>query len=293
MITATALVAAAYVFPTPHADVRHAARKPGPTPTRTDNGVRVWKNLRYADGGNAKVDVYRPAHTTRRIPGVVVVHGGAWKDGDKGRMSSVSSWIARSGLVAYSVNYVLARDSRPGYPAQLRQLRSAVRWARRTSRRFGLVRRRIGALGTSAGGHLVGLLATKGRGPLTKGPRVSAVATWSAPLDLAPLLETRMATSINTLLGCLSDPCPDRAVAASPITHVSADDSPLLLVNSRDELVPASQARRMADRLSAAGVLHRVQLLRGSAHAMGYADRAIERTIGFLRRRLGGRPPTS
>jgi len=288
-MVATALIVAAYLFPTPHADVRQATGKPGPAPSQTENGVRVRKNLRYADGKSAKVDVYRPAQSTRRVPGVLVVHGGAWTDGDKARMSSVSSRIARSGLIAYSVNYVLARDSRPGFPAQLRQLRSAVRWARRTSRRFGLDPRRIGALGTSAGGHLVGLLATKGRGALTNGPRVGAATTWSAPLDLVPLTETRMATSINTLLGCLSDPCPDRAAAASPIAHVSEDDPPMLVVNSRDELIPVSQARRMADRLAGAGVSTELRLLDGTAHAMAYADRAINRSIRFLRRALRAR----
>ena len=119
-----------------------------------------------------------------------------------------------------------------------------------------------------------------------------AVSGWSAPFDLGPLTETRMATSINTFLGCLSVPCPDRQAAASPITHVSDGDPPMLVLNSRDELVPASQARRMADRLSAEGVPHRLRLLDGSAHAMDYADRAIKPTIRFLRRWLrAGRLP--
>ena len=289
-IVATALVAVLYLFPTVHPDARRAAGNPGAASSRSEDGVRVWQDLRYARGKNAKVDVYRSGpRRTGRIPGVLVVHGGAWSGGDKARMSSVSSRIARSGLVVYSVNYMLADSSRPGFPAQLRQLRSAVRWARRSSKRFGLDRSRIGALGTSAGGHLVSLLGTKGRGPLHEGARVRATVGWSAPLDLGPLTETQMATSINIFLGCLSNPCPDRHAAASPMTHVSEDDSPMLIVNSRNELVPASQPRQMADRLSAAGVAHRLWLLSGSAHAMGYADRALERTIAFLRRWLRGR----
>ena len=292
-IVATALVAVLYLFPTAHPDARRAGGNPGTASSRSEDGVRVWQDLRYARGKNAKVDVYRSGpRRTGRIPGVLVVHGGAWSGGDKARTSSVSSRIARSGLVVYSVNYMLADSSRPGFPTQLRQLRSAVRWARRSSKRFGLDRSRIGALGTSAGGHLASLLGTKGRGPLHKGTRVRAVSGWSAPFDLGSLTETRMATSINTFLGCLSVPCPDRQAAASPITHVSDGDPPMLILNSRDELVPASQARRMADRLSAAGVPRRWRLLDGSAHAMGYADRAIGPTIRFLRRWLrAGRLP--
>jgi acetyl esterase/lipase len=63
----------------------------------------------------------------------------------------------------------------------------------------------------------------------------------------------------------------------------------MLIVNSRDELIPVSQARRMGDRLSAVGVPHRLRLLDGSAHALEYAARAIQRTTTFLRRSLRGR----
>lgn len=290
-IVTTLLVVVAYLIPIGHPDVRRATGSHGTDPSRFD-GVRVWRDLRYAADDDARVDVYGPTPRTGRIPGVVVVHGGAWRDGDKARMNSVSRRLARSGLIAYSVNYALADSSRPGFPTQLRQLRSAVRWARRSSSRFGLNRKRLGALGTSAGGHLASLLGIKGRGPLHKGTRVRAVSAWSAPFDLGPLTETRMATSINTFLGCLSVPCPDRQVAASPITHVSNGDPPMLILNSRDERVPASQARRMAHRLSGAGVPQRLRLLDGSAHAMEYADRAIRPTIRFLRQWLrAGRLP--
>jgi acetyl esterase len=291
-MVAAALIAIGYLLPAGRPDVRHAAGKASAAPSRVEDGVRVWSDLRYASGKNAKVDVYGPARRGARIPGVVVVHGGAWSGGDKGRMASVSSRIARAGMIAFSVNYVLAHDSRRGFPAQIHQLRSAVRWARRNSGRFGLDPRRVGALGTSAGGHLVSLLATQGRGSLAKGARVRAAAGWSAPLDLSLLTGTRMETSINRLLGCLSEPCPEMAAAASPITHVSADDPRMLLVNSRDEVIPTSQPQRMADRLTDAGVLHKLWLLSGSAHAMAYADRAIERTIRILRRWLQRRPGT-
>lgn len=280
------MAALGYLLPTGHPDVRRAAGNPSAAPSRVDGGVRVWKDRRYASGKNAKVDVYRPAEGGRRLPGILVVHGGGWSSGDKDRMVSLSSRIARAGLIAYSVNYVLARDSRPGYPAQLHQLRSAVRWARRTSGRFGLDPRRLGALGTSAGGHLASLLAAKGTGPLTSGARVRAVAGWSAPLDLTPLAESRMGTAINRLLGCLSDPCPNREAAASPITHASSDDPPMLLVNSRHEVIPTAQQRHMAAALSDVGVAHKAWLLDGSAHAMGYAERASAPTIRILRRWL-------
>lgn len=284
------MVAVMCLVPGTPPDLRRAEGKPAIPAARVDNGVRVWKDVRYTRGTRTRLDVYRPAARAATLAGVVVVHGGAWKGGDKARMSSIATRIARSGLVAYSVNYTLARRSRPGYPLQLRQLRRAVRWVRATSGRFRVNPKRIGALGTSAGGHLVSLLATSGHGPLNRGARVRVAAAWSAPHDLGALMETRMAASINNFLGCLSDPCPQREAAASPITHVSRDDPPMLLFNSRQEQIPASQARRMARRLSEARVATTLRLLPGTAHAMGYAATAREPTVRYLRRWLLGRP---
>jgi acetyl esterase/lipase len=218
---------------------------------------------------------------------VLLVHGGGWAGGGPGRTIPVALALARAGLVAVNLDYTLAAPGAAGYPRQPAELTAAVRWIRRNARRLGVDRSRIGAFGSSAGGHLATLLATRAAGPLTAGVRIAAVAAWSPPLDLTALTGHRLlGPAATTLLGCAAPACPGRWSEASPLTHVSPDDPPLLLVNSRHEMVPATQAQRMSARLAEAAVAHELWLLEGHAHGREYAHVALGRTVAFLRREL-------
>jgi len=124
--------------------------------------------------------------------------------------------------------------------------RGALRWVRRHGPRYGVDPRRLGALGSSAGAHLVALLGVTRTAASPAVPRLRAVVSWSAPFDL------------------------------------SAADAPALA----PAIVPIEQARSMAARLREAGVPHRLSVLPGSAHGMDYADVALGPSVRFLRRRL-------
>jgi acetyl esterase/lipase len=161
-----------------------------------------------------------------------------------------------------------------------------VRWIRRNADRLGVDRRRIGALGSSAGGHLVALLGVRTRGRLSAADRVRAVVTWSDPLDLVRPGESSLVPAIETFLGCPAEWCPHRGAAASPPTHVTSDDPPMLIINSETELVPLEHARGMAARLATAGVAHSLWFLPGTSHATGYTTTALGPSIDFLQRSL-------
>lgn len=247
--------------------------------------VRVERDVRYAGPAGPALDVYRPAGGGGRRPAVLVLHGGSWWAGDRADVEPTARALARAGFAAFAVGYTLATEGRAGLPRQLRQVRAAVRFARRNARRFGVDPRRIGAVGISAGAHLAALAATAASGPLEAGSRLGTVVAWSGPFALrSPALRRVLAPEIANFLGCRG--CPRRAKAASPLAHVSADDPPMLIVNSRRELVPAGQARRMARRLRRAGVPARLLLLPGSLHAPLFEPAVIGPTVEFLRVQL-------
>ena len=95
--------------------------------------------------------------------------------------------------------------------------------------------------------------------------------------------------AVSAFLGCVPSACPVTAAAASPITHVSRDATPMLLVNAEDELVPLDQAQRMAVALAAAGVVEQLLVVPGHLHASEYATQVWDQTVAFLARVLG--PP--
>jgi acetyl esterase/lipase len=247
--------------------------------------VVVERDVRYAGPGGPALDVYRTAPRGRSRPAVLAIHGGAWAAGDKEDVAPTALALANAGFVVFAVGYDLAGPARAGFPRQLRQVRAATRFTRRNAGRYGVDRRRIGALGISAGAHLAALAGVTGRGPLGRGARLGAVVSWSGPFDLRPPRLPVLDREISWFLGCHG--CPHRAARASPIVHVSADDPPTLIVNSTEELVPASQARRMARRLRAAGVPAPLLLLPGAVHAPLFEPLAIGPSVRFLRRQLG------
>jgi acetyl esterase/lipase len=259
----------------------------GAGPSRSPGGLLVERNLRYGGSERAVLDVYRADGRDRTgVAGVLVVHGGGWRFGDKRKMADIARALARAGFVAFNVNYSLATPSRPGFPTQVKELGAALRWIGRHAPRFGVNPRRLAALGSSAGAHLAALLATRGPAFSTHVPRLRAVVTWSAPFDLVSLYQPALAPAVASFLGCGPGACPQRRAAASPLMHVTAGDPPMLIVGSEAELVPVEQAQRMAARLRVAGVPHRLWVLSGTAHGIDYADVALAPAVAFLRRRL-------
>jgi acetyl esterase/lipase len=247
----------------------------------------VHRDIRYASPASAVLDVYSAGARRRGgVPGVLVVHGGGWRFGDKGKMAVAARALARAGLVAFNVNYSLATPARAGFPGQLMDLRAALRWIRRRAPRYGADPRRLGALGSSAGAHLAALLGVTGAAGSPAAPGLRAIVMWSAPFDLTSPDASALAPAIASFLGCAPRACPGRAIRASPLTHVTRDDPPMLMFASEAEFVPVGQARAMAARLADAGVPHRLSVLAGAAHGMAYADVALGPSIDFLRRRL-------
>ena len=248
-------------------------------------GVTVKNDVTYrtVDGEQLGLDVYQPAKKGKNRPAVVVVHGGGWTQGDKALFAQQGNQLAERGFVAFSANYRLA-PAHP-YPAAVDDVEAAVEWVRKHAKEYGVDAKRIGALGGSAGGHLVSLLATDGEGSLKTGHRVAAAVSWSGPMDfvsLAPAAATNAGASFRTFLGCLPDACPDTYAAASPVTHVDKTDAPMLIVNSTMELVPRSQADAMKAALDKAGVANQAIVLTGSAHSRAYSNQVWDQTVSFV-----------
>lgn len=246
--------------------------------------VVVERDVAFAGEEGPRLDVHRRAGLEDR-PAVLVIHGGGWVAGNRERTEDIADALARAGFVAFNADYTLARKGRPGFRRQPAEMRAAVRFIRAEAGRFGVDPDRVGAFGSSAGGHLAGLIATAGRGPLNEGARVAAAVTWSAPLDLRRVRRpAQLRGLIARFLGCR--PCPRRGAALSPARRITRDDPPMMIVNSRREFIPARQAHMAARRLRAAGVPRRLLILPGRTHSPLYAERALGRSIEFLRNRL-------
>jgi len=258
-----------------------------------------------------ELDLWLPPGSRDPVPAVLFLHGGGWRQGSRhlagptfaGAEPTPFELMAQAGLAVASADYRLSGEAR--WPAQLHDVKAAVRWLRARAGELGLDGQRIAAWGESAGGHLAELLGLTGDDPALEGDlgvtgpssQVSAVVAWYAPSDLRA-----MATDTGTdpmdpdtreagLLGAPPPAVPDAAAQASPVTHVSPGAPPVLLLHgSADRHVPCAQSERLHRALQQAGASSELTLYQDADHMWagppGTAARALQQTIGALSRWL-------
>lgn len=249
-----------------------------------------------AAGTELRLDVAQPQARQSPLPAVLVIHGGAWREGGKEENRKLLADFARRGYVAISPQYRFCPES--PFPAQVHDVKAAVRWVRANAASLGVDSDSIGAMGFSAGGQLALMLGLTGpadgfegkNASSSPGSGVRAVVSYFAPLDLADPALSEFGKSL--VANCLIGNDRSRAALAkksSPLTFVGAGDAPVLAFQgTKDPLVPYRQALRLAEALTAAGVPGRVELLVGAGHGWQGEeyDRTMKETFEFFDRHL-------
>ncbi|MFQ5636871.1 MAG: alpha/beta hydrolase fold domain-containing protein [bacterium] len=207
------------------------------------------------DGKELTLDLYRASTDNLTRPGVIVIHGGAWRSGDSKQLPNLNSYLAGRGYVVAAVTYRLAPHSR--YPAPISDIQSAISYLKDHASEFGLDPTRLVLLGRSAGAHLALQTAYTSDELAIRGV-VSLYGTadlyYGYTHPARPLvIDTKRV--LEEFLGGNPTEIPDIYRAASPIHYVGANTPPTLLIHGgRDELVSPEQSRRLASRLRASDV---------------------------------------
>jgi acetyl esterase/lipase len=227
----------------------------------------VYKRI---NGRELTLDLYHPRSASGPSPVILWIHAAGWSHGQKQQHIPIINFVSDG----YGVTSIELRPSGEApFPAQIEDCKAAVRWLRANAARYNLDPDRIGAAGHSGGGHLAALLGTSGGVQELEGSgdnmsyssRVQAVCDVSGPSDLLrlyhdasdPSTRTRRKdiSDIDALLGGPAEQDKTKAIAASPITYVSKDDPPFLIIHGQnDRSVPASQGELLAAALKGAGV---------------------------------------
>ena len=235
-----------------------------PGPAFDTGATSVQENVPYGTvaGTEMRVDVYGPADRgSELLPAVVLIHGGGWTSYDKSTMRSMGQFLARSGFVAFAVDYRLFHGAENRWPAQLDDVQRLVRWVRANATKYGVNPGRIGAFGHSAGAQLAALLGMEDTRDnsdpaLSKySSRVEAVVDVSGPTDFTTERDPEATEFLASFLGAEYSKRPEIWQDASPAFHVSKSDAPFLIVHgTRDAEVPISQAEDLYEKLKSAGV---------------------------------------
>jgi acetyl esterase/lipase len=265
---------------------------------------------------------YCPGHAMRRMdvffpadsfapprPLVVYVHGGAWTEGDKGFHDEhllyypVRQKLLDRGYVFATVNYRLAGHSRTGaFPAQVEDVKCAIRHLRHEAGRYGVDGRRIALWGFSAGAHIAALIGTlprgihEGDGARAGTPSdVRALLLQSAITDLGrPRDFTQMESYLERAFPGYDRGRGSIVRRASPITHADGSDPPFFVLHGeRDQYVSAEQAIRLHARLGGRRKGHRLTVVPGAYHSFsGTSQRVLDdladSMVAFFDAHIGG-----
>ncbi len=272
------------------------------------SGVEVHFDQPYAGSTNPKqmVDVYLPAkrNSDKPLPVVAYVHGGGWIHGDRVGYASAAIQLARTGdYAAVAVGYRLTDEAH--WPEQIYDCKAAIRWIRGHAREYNLDPDKIGATGSSAGGHLVSLLGTSGDVKALEGSygdftslssRVRCVVNLCGPQDFTKALmfdkDGGPIVKDDAVIGLLGGTYEEKhaeAVAASPLTYVSADDPPFLNIQgAADKRVAFANAEAIQAALRKAGVPTLLIPITAGGHGSVNHPEAVSRARQFFDLHLRG-----
>jgi acetyl esterase/lipase len=294
--------------------VSRADEKNAPPPkSEVKNGVRIERDIAYVPDGDSsqRLDLYLPEKSgDRPLPLLVWVHGGGWLGGSKSENPG-AALTARGEYASASVEYRFSDKAL--FPAQIEDCQAAVRFLRANAKKYHIDPDRIGVWGASAGGHLVALLGTAGgAGAFPKigegrdqSDRAQAVIDIFGPADFTTVKSQAaadekvknifnfddMSSPYAKLFGAIPGERAELERSASPVTFVSKDDPPFLIVHgTADTLVPYAQSAEFADALKKAGVDVLLQTVPGGGHGgPAYMSPAANRLYkNFFDRHLKG-----
>ncbi|WP_395727037.1 alpha/beta hydrolase fold domain-containing protein [Nakamurella sp.] len=280
--------------------------RPPVEPTTRADGARIFTGISYA-----VISGYRPLQLDVWVPPaavppplVVWIHGGAWLLGDRRylpetlRPNQLFDALLAAGLAVATVDYRHTREA--PFPAQLHDVKAALRYVRAHAAELGVDAARVGVWGESAGGHLAALLALTAQRPDLEGDvgapgragDVAAVVDWYGVAD--PDAMGRLPADAATAMGMPDHP-PDLLLAgaapatradAAPLRQVHPGAPPFLLMHgTADRLVPFADSEALLGALRAAGVPAELIPVEGADHIFaGYPDidALVARSVRFL-----------
>ncbi len=265
-------------------------------------GVQALRNLPYVANGHElqRLDIFLPEKPAGRLPLIVWIHGGGWAWGSKEDCPCVP--LVAKGYAVAAINYRFSQHAL--FPAQIEDCKAAIRWLRANAAKYHIDPDHIGVWGSSAGGHLVALLGTTGGrkefegkdGNLDQSSRVQCVVDWCGPAEMLTMgkLADKPDTVVAKLIGGPVQDNQEKARAASPLTYVSKDSAPFLIMHGdKDDTVPLAQSEKLTAALKKAGVEVQLCVIKGNGHGgPGFTSPESWKLIeDFFAKHLGEKKP--
>jgi len=236
--------------------------------------IRVDADIEFGQGGDMDLllDVYHPpAGVTSKRTAIVHLFGGGFFTGSRRGVAAASRAFASLGYTSLASTYRLQTEGK--WPAQLEDVKTAVRWARANAAELGIEEDRIAVAGYSAGGALALLAAgTNGLSEFEGMGGNSGVSS-----DVQAAIGFYPAT--GGTLGLYDDnPSAEQLAASQATNYIGPDFAPTILIHgTADGTIPYQSSINFFNQLEEAGVPTALHLIQGADHAFdnGAPDAAL------------------
>jgi acetyl esterase/lipase len=199
---------------------------------------------------------------------IIHLFGGGFFVGNKnaGYIINDAKALGARGYTNISANYRL--QTQGPWPAQIHDVKAAIRWTRANAAKLGVEPNRIAIAGYSAGGMLALMAAgTNGKAEF-EGDLANANAGVSS--DVNACIGVYPLASAQTAPGLFAGgkPTPEQIAAASPTSYISASFAPTIFIHgTKDGTIPVASSVDFFTKLHALNVPSTLTLIQGADHA--------------------------
>lgn len=268
--------------------------------------VKEIKNIVYAEVGERKLhlDIFYPTNLNNKdIPGVVLIHGGGWRSGNRQLVIPMAEKLAANGYVTIAVEYRLSTEAL--YPASVYDIKAAIRWMRANASEYKINNKEIAVYGCSAGGHLAALIGTTNGDRKFEGDEgnngyssdVQSIIDVDGVLDFfgkgseEVYKKSGKPSAAYLWFGVSAKENPEIWKEAGPINHTNKNTPPVLFINSGQPRFHAGRDE-MIKKLNSFNIYSEVHTLEGTIHTFWlfnpWFEKTFDYTLNFLKKTLKG-----
>ncbi|MFZ0455274.1 MAG: alpha/beta hydrolase [Ignavibacteriaceae bacterium] len=268
--------------------------------------VKEIKNIIYTkvNARELHLDIFYPAKlVNKEFPGVILIHGGGWRSGNRQLVVPMAQKLAAIGYITTAVEYRLSTEAL--YPAAVYDIKAAVRWMRANASKYKINSEEIAIYGCSAGGHLAALIGTtngdkkfEGReGSSRYSSDVQAIIDVDGVVDFfgkgseEVFKKSGKPSAAHLWFGASAKDNPEIWKEAGPINHTGKNTPPVLFINSGQPRFHAGRDE-MIKKLKSFKIYSEVHTLNNTIHTFWLFDPWFEKTfdytLNFLRKTFKG-----
>lgn len=272
------------------------------------NPDRQWLNQNYANDEKEyhNLDIHLPDTEKTAYKAIIVIYGSAWFGNNlkQTAFETIGKQLLESGFAVIAINHRASSDA--AYPAQINDVKAAIRFVRANAVKYKIDASFIGITGYSSGGHLASLAGTSNAvKEFTVGKKtvdiegnignhtsvsssVNAIVDWFGPIDMALMNECKSPKDKNSPEAALikDNPAdnPDMIALLNPVTFIDKTDPQFIVIHGEaDNVVPYCQSELFAKALKEKGLLTEfISVPQGQHGPVTFNESTFKKMTGFF-----------